>query len=41
LSNGIFISGSSDKKIRIWRPHETKPLGEIEEESEILEFIKL
>ncbi len=41
LVNGFFISGSSDKTIKIWSPLEAKPLGVLEEDDEVTLILRL
>ncbi len=41
LINGFFLSGSSDKTIKVWSPLETKPIGILEDEDEITLMLRL
>jgi hypothetical protein len=41
LVNGAFISGSSDKTIKVWSPLEPKPIGVLEEDEEVTLMLRL
>ncbi len=41
LHNGSFMTGSSDKMLRIWYPLDNKPLGSIEDDYSINHILKI
>lgn len=41
IINGFFISGSSDKTIKVWSPLEAKPIGVLREDDEVTLMLRL
>ena len=41
LINGTFLTGSSDKFIRVWSPLDSKPLGNLEDDKPITLMLRL
>ncbi|CDW72031.1 wd-40 repeat-containing protein [Stylonychia lemnae] len=41
LINGAYISGSSDKTIKVWYPLEQKPIGILDEDDEVTLMLRL
>ena len=41
LLNGVFLSGSSDKTLKLWNCLDPKPLGQLEEDQAITLMLRL
>lgn len=41
LAHGTFMTGSSDKLLRIWAPLDSKPLGTLQEDFSINHMIRI
>jgi len=41
LVNGTFLTGSSDKFIKVWTPLDTKPLGTLEEDFSVTHMVRM
>lgn len=41
LVNGTFATGSSDKFLRVWRPLDQKPLGNLEEDMSVTLMVRM